>query len=734
MAEFTENLNLEMPDKTEQYNVAVQNSNMQKIDNFSKLIPARALTADKLTLAKKINGVSFDGTQNVITGLGLHSLEETYNIPNIVYGYIDEKIKIYKTKQDENIGHELTDTDWWEEIEISGGSSLGFNLFATQIADHILEGNEAKGWALQGTYVYKEAVAGSRYGYPDFYAKCLEEYSEVASTETVNGITINVNSNGHKFYDIADKSAIDEFYNTYGIADFYGIDEENERIFLPRNKYFFQFTDDTSKVNQMMEAQIPNITGTIGSRNTEASVTSGAFSMNIAVQGEGTYGYMGTTTSQTTFNASRSSSVYKDGCKTVQPPSSLKLLYYCVGNTVSDTSWIDVVTQVQGGVKDLEDKTNEGIEALANASNALRTTQITNCITEIPQNIKIELVDGNPVLKAGSKVYDGNGLLHELTQDTTATLSYDAHQYLFYYEKAGNRLLNWYPEKSGSGDTLPSDNSDYYVFYNTTDKKIYRYLNGAWTSEAGYSFPICIGTGDGTNIVSIDRIFNGVGYIGSTIYVLPNVKGLIPNGRNEDGTLKNIEKILDRIYLSSNSNPDRTLCDFSYDIDQDIVSKTAMNYKVSDDGYIYNNNGELRRIMILGTFSTDSTDKITSFNPKQPFRAMDYSEFNATPHIVETYENGTSGYNVYSNGYCEQWGKLNIAYSANIYNHYTITLLKPYKNTNYNILALSGDRGYIHYSNIAYTTINNNNWVLSTYSTGAAQNSTAYWKTCGYIA
>lgn len=65
MAEFTENLNLEMPDKTEQYNVTVQNSNMQKIDNFSKLIPPRALTADKLTTGVNINNVFFDGTQDI---------------------------------------------------------------------------------------------------------------------------------------------------------------------------------------------------------------------------------------------------------------------------------------------------------------------------------------------------------------------------------------------------------------------------------------------------------------------------------------------------------------------------------------------------------------------------------------------------------------------------------------------------------------------------------------------
>ena len=42
-------------------------------------------------------------------------------------------------------------------------------------------------------------------------------------------------------------------------------------------------------------------------------------------------------------------------------------------------------------------------------NNTLNTSQITNCITEIPQDIKLELKDGVLTLKAGSKVYVPNG-------------------------------------------------------------------------------------------------------------------------------------------------------------------------------------------------------------------------------------------------------------------------------------------------------------------------------------
>lgn len=52
------------------------------------------------------------------------------------------------------------------------------------------------------------------------------------------------------------------------------------------------------------------------------------------------------------------------------------------------------------------------------------------------------------------------------------------------------------------------------------------------------------------------------------------------------------------------------------------------------------------------------------------------------PYITETYVNGASGYRIWSNNFCEQWG-INPATSIDI------TLLKPYKDTNYIINLFS---------------------------------------------
>lgn len=68
-----------------------------------------------------------------------------------------------------------------EMVEFNPGLTL--QMFDTVTKDHILTYEESKGLALQGTYVYKNPVAGSRYGYPDFYAEVVEEYNQAKSNK-----------------------------------------------------------------------------------------------------------------------------------------------------------------------------------------------------------------------------------------------------------------------------------------------------------------------------------------------------------------------------------------------------------------------------------------------------------------------------------------------------------------------------------------------------------------------
>lgn len=238
-------------------------------------------------------------------------------------------------------------------------TNSSYKLFDTKTFDYILNYEESQGWALQGTYVYKEALAGTRYGYPDFYAKCLEEYNQATNTELINGVNIKVNANGHKFYDIVNKSDIDNFFNTMGFAWFYGIDIENERIFLPRNNYFEQATADLLEVGQCVEAGLPNITGTWtnGAGLDGGFIGSGALK---TISNPSSYGGGHTTTTGTCglgFDASLSNQIYGSS-STVQPNAVKKLLYICVGNTTN----YEGVSEVINNGMDILKQVNQGIE------------------------------------------------------------------------------------------------------------------------------------------------------------------------------------------------------------------------------------------------------------------------------------------------------------------------------------------------------------------------------------
>ena len=102
-------------------------------------------------------------------------------------------------------------------------------------------------------------------------------------------------------------------------------------------------------------------------------------------------------------------------------------------------------------------------------------------------------------------------------------------------------------------------------------------------------------------------------------------------------------------------------------------------------------------------------------------------------YIISSYHSGTEWYRVYSDGWCEQGGKVELVYKQNAYTDFPINLYKQMADTNYSILLTSSDRGNVHQSNWAYSTITTSNFVTRTYSVGAGTG-TGFWRVSGYIA
>ena len=100
----------------------------------------------------------------------------------------------------------------------SGGSGSSLPLFATIISDHVLSGDDATGWALQGstiTNTYSTAVNK---------IKTLYNSAESINT-TYKNIPCKLTTDGRYIADVAQKDNVYALFVDTGIADFYVLDQ-----------------------------------------------------------------------------------------------------------------------------------------------------------------------------------------------------------------------------------------------------------------------------------------------------------------------------------------------------------------------------------------------------------------------------------------------------------------------------------------------------------------------------
>ena len=278
--------------------------------------------------------------------------------------------------------------------------------------------------------------------------------------------------------------------------------------------------------------------------------------------------------------------------------------------------------------------------------------KITNCITEIPQRIKLELNDGVLTLKAGSEIIIPNGFEADgitpkfdyvTVESDISKHSLEAVTETLWVINCFNRdgklipTLN-YASLSTSTTSVPNDK--YGLNYNPSTNLVYAYNNGT-TDSIPMSLPLGIVTvkSDGT-ITSIDQVFNGFGYIGSTVWVDKGVKGLIPLKRTKDETLNNVEwensKLLvsngslfsdanSLIYLDGGLHHSKYWGEYPSEIP--VGGSNGTYYNSTENIFYYNKGSAWVQGRVLRLADVIGTSSITSFNPKQPFRAVDSNEF-----------------------------------------------------------------------------------------------------------
>lgn len=197
-------------------------------------------------------------------------------------------------------------------------------------SDHLI--NDIQ-WLRADTFSWQDGDV-----YVTAYNTLVNEYA-TGVEETEGSVTFRRSSNGFKIATSDMESAILNKYNTDGIAWYYILDTTNKRFKLPRTKWGFEGLRGNAG-NDIAES-LPNITGRINNTSPNGQVYRESGSLYWESKN---YNYPSQLVNNTSYNygnyiifdASRSSSTYKDNAP-VQERATQMYLYFYVGEYARDT-------------------------------------------------------------------------------------------------------------------------------------------------------------------------------------------------------------------------------------------------------------------------------------------------------------------------------------------------------------------------------------------------------------
>lgn len=326
------------------------------------------------------------------------------------------------------------------------------------------------------------------------------------------------------------------------------------------------------------------------------------------------------------------------------------------------------------------------------------TAPRTNGITYIPQDIKFEIVDGiTPTLYAGSEVWvpygkaapalnigdslnsgiitaiswDGSALFYKVRYDTKLNIdsTSDPANAEFVTSISPSHSFWWFNKiVTYSQDTAPSNFGRYALWYDTSENivKITNTSGATWKNYG--SLPIGVFTMAGTGATKkVKHVFNGFGYIGSTVFAVPGVKGLMADGLNEDGSYKTIERTFDRLVMRNmafnRSAFYGVVLDGEYTIQGDNYMEAA-ELPAAPNGYVFcyrtsdntlwwtlnNNTWVQRHGLPIGFWTTSYAGGISNFNPAKNYvKVYQYNSYEPDTVLCDI-NNGASASVIFKKG------------------------------------------------------------------------------------
>lgn len=289
---------------------------------------SEALLNDKAPYMEEMNavqyGLSYQIAYMLQEGAFAYDANTTYSNTSIVKAFENGKMYFYHSLVDNNIGHALSNTTYWEKINISDVRNIGEIVTSTiPLTDaglHLLDGS---------------LLTNGSYG--AFVSYIADLY---IANPTANYFTTEADW----------QSSV----STYGVCGKFVYNSVNNTVRLPKINGIVEGTTDVSALGDLVEAGLPNITATVAqvSSNASAFNTTGAFTRTSrGNSGQAGGGGAQLQNNGLSFDASNSSSIYGNS-STVQP-QTIKVLYYIV---IATTTKTDIQVDIDEIATDLNGK------------------------------------------------------------------------------------------------------------------------------------------------------------------------------------------------------------------------------------------------------------------------------------------------------------------------------------------------------------------------------------------
>ena len=244
----------------------------------------------------------------------------------------------------------------------------------------------------------------------------------------------------------------------------------------------------------------------------------------------------------------------------------------------------------------------------------------TNCLTKVPQ-ISWSLSDDIFTFPTGTKAYKPDGTVITLDAEKTVDFSTQAflsHPKYAYVDDEGNIYAAASAVVSNEIPVGVRRTND--IWFDTANNVIKRYDGADWVGS--HSFPLIYINSFFGPLANSIITFSGRGFIEGLLFILPGVEGLIPNGRNADGSLKTTAfTVTTPLTHQLEDNNEYVIL-----LNGSSLSTASYSGNSYYDNESSTNSGVAAGYVEAGICS-NMTNVVKNFSLKSVFCALDYAEF-----------------------------------------------------------------------------------------------------------